>query len=105
MGSLQVRLFLTYLFIILVTLALATLSLILQIGGYREDISYGNLEDLGLLINSQANAEIRRNLDEGLEVTEPTDLVIALRSFFAVPPPLHRSAPGPPERKSAFSPP
>ena len=85
MGSLQVRLFLTYLFIILVTLALATLSLILQIGGYREDISYGNLEDLGLLINSQANAEIRRNLDEGLEVTEPTDLVIALRSFFAEP--------------------
>ena len=85
MGSLQVRLFLTYLFIILVTLALATLSLILQIGGYREDISYGNLEDLGLLINSQANAEIRRNLDEGLEVTETTDLVIALRSFFAEP--------------------
>ena len=85
MSSLQVRLFLTYLFIILVTLALATLSLILQIGGYREDISYGNLEDLGLLINSQANAEIRRNLDGGLEVTETAELVIALRSFFAEP--------------------
>lgn len=85
MSSLQVRLFLTYLFIILVTLALATLSLILQIGGYREDISYGNLEDLGLLINSQANAEIRRLQDAGVDLNEPGELVLALRSFFSEP--------------------
>ena len=60
MGSLQVRLLFTYLFIIAVTLFLAALSLFLQIGGYRDDISYGNLEDLGRLINAQANAEIGR---------------------------------------------
>ena len=40
MGSLQVRLFLTYLVIITVTLSLTALSLFLQIGGYRDSISY-----------------------------------------------------------------
>ncbi len=43
MGSLQVRLFTTYLFIIAVTLGLAALSLLLQLGEYRDSISYGNL--------------------------------------------------------------
>lgn len=58
MGSLQVRLFLTYLAIIGVTLGLTALSLFLLLGGYREQISYGNLEDVSALINQLALYEI-----------------------------------------------
>lgn len=80
MRSLQVRLFLTYLIIIVVTLALAALSLLLQMGEYREQISYGNLEDLGRLVNSQANIEIQRAVDEG-EPTDTGEVLLAVRQF------------------------
>ncbi len=87
MGSLQVRLLFTYLFIIAVTLFLAALSLFLQIGGYRDDISYGNLEDLGRLINAQANAELQAHLETapGDPVPPPHDLLLTLRSFLGRP--------------------
>jgi signal transduction histidine kinase len=86
MSSLQVRLFLTYLVIISVTLGLAALSLFLQIGGYRDSISYGNLEDLGRLIDSQASAEIQRS---GANAQAPgpssippaSELLLALKTF------------------------
>ena len=87
MGSLQVRLFLTYLVIITVTLSLTALSLFLQIGGYRDSISYGNLEDLGRLIDSQAKTEIasalaQRNPNEA-PVPENNDLLLVLRRFLS----------------------
>jgi len=78
--SLQVRLFLTYLAIIAVTLALAALSLLLQMGEYREQISYGNLEDLGRLVNSQANTEIQRAIAEG-DPAEGGEVLLAVRQF------------------------
>ncbi|MGB4863699.1 MAG: HAMP domain-containing sensor histidine kinase [Tepidiformaceae bacterium] len=59
MGSLQVRLLVTYFFVIAVTLGLAALSLLLQLGEYRDSISYGNLEDMGRLVNSQASLQIQ----------------------------------------------
>lgn len=87
MDSLQVRLLFTYLFLIAVTLFLAALSLFLQIGGYRDDISYGNLEDLGRLINAQANAELQARLETapGDPVPTTNDLLLTLRSFLARP--------------------
>lgn len=85
-GSLQVRLFLTYLVIIGVTLGLAALSLFLLLGGYRNSISYGSLEDLGPLVDSQANAEIRAAVERARIPGGPTpgtqDLLLALSSFF-----------------------
>lgn len=65
MDSLQVRLLVTYFFVIAVTLGLAALSLLLQLGEYRDSISYGNLEDMGRLVNSQASLQIQ------LAATEP----------------------------------
>ncbi|MGE5595136.1 MAG: hypothetical protein ACM3S1_03765, partial [Hyphomicrobiales bacterium] len=65
MGSLQVRLFLTYFVIIGVTLGLTALSLFLLLGGYRDSISYGNLEDVGALINEQARLEIQNGMANG----------------------------------------
>jgi len=59
MGSLQVRLLLTYLVIIFVTLGLATLSLFLLLGGYRDGITYGNLEVLAPVVRAQVNADIQ----------------------------------------------
>ncbi|MGE0599190.1 MAG: sensor histidine kinase [Dehalococcoidia bacterium] len=59
MGSLQIRLLVTYFFVIAVTLGLAALSLLLQLGEYRDSISYGNLEDMGRLVNSQAGLQIQ----------------------------------------------
>lgn len=90
MGSLQVRLFTTYLFIIAVTLGLAALSLLLQLGEYRDSISYGNLEDLGRLTNSVAEARIREaargdplNPGDGGPL-DPNDLILDLANFFNV---------------------
>jgi signal transduction histidine kinase len=54
MGSLQFRLFLSYIVIIGVTLGLAAFSLFLLLGGYRDDITYGNLEDLSRVVNALA---------------------------------------------------
>ena len=71
MGSLQVRLFLSYLVIIAVTLGLTAFGLFLLLGGYRDSISYGNLEDVGVLINEQANAEIRSIREANQSGTEP----------------------------------
>ena len=83
MGSLQVRLFTTYLFIISVTLGLAALSLLLQLGEYRDSISYGNLEDLGRLVNSQAGLVIKRPIqDPQAPAPEPNQLLIDLAAFF-----------------------
>lgn len=81
MGSLQIRLFTTYLFIIAVTLGLAALSLLLQLGEYRDSISYGNLEDLGRLVNSQASIEIQQLNDEEGE-PDPQQLLLDLANFF-----------------------
>jgi len=54
-SSLQFRLFTTYLVIIVVTLGLAALGLYLQVGGYRDSLSYKSLEDLGRLVELQAS--------------------------------------------------
>ncbi|MBI2767044.1 MAG: HAMP domain-containing histidine kinase [Chloroflexi bacterium] len=82
MGSLQVRLFVTYLIIIGVTLGFAALSLFLLLGGYRDEISYGNLEDIGGLINQQAHAELQIARASG-ESPPPGDyLLLLLANFF-----------------------
>ena len=88
MGSLQFRLFLTYLVIISVTLGLTALSLFLQIGGYRDSISYGNLEDLGRLIDYQAQSELLHPTTAApgesggsSTVPESNDLLLRLRAF------------------------
>ncbi len=78
MASLQVRLFLTYLVIIGVTLGLAALSLYLLLGGYRDDITYSNLEDLGRIIHGQAEGEVRDRPPE--ELPSASDLLFALRA-------------------------
>lgn len=88
MGSLQVRLFLSYLVIIAVTLGLTALGLFLLLGGYRDSISYGNLEDVGVLINEQANAEIRSIREANQSGAEPLsgqDLLLLLRNFLERP--------------------
>lgn len=69
------------------TLGLAALSLFLLLGGYRNSISYGSLEDLGPLVDSQANAEIRLAVESRGTIPdqsppESQDLLLALRSFF-----------------------
>jgi signal transduction histidine kinase len=66
MGSLQFRLFASYIVIIGVTLGLAALSLFLLLGGYRNDITYGNLEDVSLLVNALAATQ-----DEAQPGAEP----------------------------------
>src|SRR5688572_20516906 len=71
MGSLQVRLFLTYLIIIAVTLGLATLSLFLMLGGYRDSITYGNLETLGPFVRTQVGI----TAPDVIEGREPDDSV------------------------------
>jgi signal transduction histidine kinase len=70
MGSLQVRLLLTYLVIIFVTLGLATLSLFLLLGGYRDGITYGNLETLAPVVRAQVNADLQelRAAEDGNEL-------------------------------------
>ncbi len=80
MGSLQVRLILTYLATILVTLGLAALSLFLLIGDYRDSISYSNLEDISRLIDAQANAEIKRAITRRESPLQGADLLLALRT-------------------------
>jgi signal transduction histidine kinase len=81
MGSLQLRLFLTYLAIIGVTLGLAALSLFLLLGGYRDSISYGNLEDVSLLINQQVNLEIQSAVGRGEAPPAGNELLFYLRQF------------------------
>jgi signal transduction histidine kinase len=78
MGSLQVRLFMTYLVIIVVTLGLAALSLFLQVGGYRDSLSYNSLEDLGRLVDLRADTVMR-----GTTPAPPgaADLLLDLRNF------------------------
>ncbi|KAA0240375.1 MAG: sensor histidine kinase [Chloroflexi bacterium CFX7] len=76
MGSLQVRLFLTYLIIIVVTLGLAALTLYLQVGGYRDSLSYNSLEDLGRLVDLQAETAM-----EDSEPPSGADLLLNLRNF------------------------
>lgn len=80
MGSLQVRLILTYLATILVTLGLAALSLFLLIGDYRDSISYSNLEDISRLIDAQANAEIKGAITRRESPLKGADLLLALRT-------------------------
>ena len=74
--------------IIGVTLGLAALSLFLLLGGYRDSISYGSLDDLGPLVDSQVNVEIRlavegRGTIPDQAPPESQDLLLALRSFFS----------------------
>ncbi len=80
MGSLQVRLILTYLATILVTLGLAALSLFLLIGDYRDSISYSNLEDISGLLDAQANAEIKSAIARREVPPTGPNLLLALRS-------------------------
>lgn len=80
MGTLQARLFFTYFFVIGVTLGLTALSLFLLLGGYREEISYGNLEDLGTLVRLQASFEVD---DSGGDPATGEDvLLVRLQGFF-----------------------
>lgn len=58
MGTLQVRLFLTYLAIIIVTLGLAAIGLFLLLGNYRDSLSYSDLESAGRLIDPQIRQEV-----------------------------------------------
>ncbi|MGI8926923.1 MAG: sensor histidine kinase [Tepidiformaceae bacterium] len=93
MGSLQFRLFFTYLFVIGVTLGLAALSLFLLLGGYRDDISYSSLEDIGILIDAQANNEVQNAIAGGQDPGNPqfprgAELLLALRGI------LERAGPG-----------
>ena len=78
MGSLQVRLFLTYLVIIVVTLGLAALSLFLQVGGYRDSLSYNSLEDLGRLVDLRADTVMRSTTPSP---PGQADLLLDLRNF------------------------
>ncbi|MCC7363563.1 MAG: HAMP domain-containing histidine kinase [Dehalococcoidia bacterium] len=80
MGTLQSRLFLTYFVIIGVTLGLTALSLFLLLGGYREAISYGNLEDLATLINQQALAEVDPEAADG-QAGSQDELLTRLSGF------------------------
>ena len=87
MGSLQVRLLITYFFVIAVTLGLAALSLLLQLGEYRDSISYGNLEDMGRLVNSQASLQIQLAASRAEAPDEDPDamgklLLADLNNFF-----------------------
>ncbi|MFN8508256.1 MAG: HAMP domain-containing sensor histidine kinase [Dehalococcoidia bacterium] len=82
MGSLQVRLFLTYLVIIGVTLGLAAVSLFLLLGGYRDEISYGNLEDVSTLINDKANFELRDAAESGNGTPDGQYLLLVLSAAF-----------------------
>jgi len=81
-GSLQLRLFLSYFVIIAVTLTLFAVSLFLLLGGYRDSITYESLEDLAGLVATQADSEVR-GLTDGADPNgqPPTvvDLVISLR--------------------------
>ena len=79
MGSLQVRLLLTYLIIIVVTLGLAALSLFLLLGGYRDSISYANLEDIGGLVDQQASNEIGAAIRAGEPVPTGDKLLLNLQ--------------------------
>jgi signal transduction histidine kinase len=54
-SSLQSRLFLTYVVIIVFTLCLVALTVYLQVGGYRDRLSYRGLEDIGRLVDLEAN--------------------------------------------------
>lgn len=85
MGSLQVRLFLTYLVIIGVTLGLATLSLFLLFGGYRDGITYENLEVLAPVIRAQAADQVEEITDDrtpGSPVAVHTELLDQVRSLY-----------------------
>ncbi len=86
-GSLQVRLFLSYIVIIVVTLGLAAVSLFLLLGGYRNDITYGNLEDLSRVINSLAIEQIRDAAEEPslLPAADEARLLSSVRSVLSNP--------------------
>jgi HAMP domain-containing protein len=89
MGSLQVRLFVSYFVTIGVTLGLAALSLFLLLGGYREDFTYGNLEDLSRVINSLAITQVQNRADDGPLPPGSGDeagLLSILRGILADPP-------------------
>ncbi len=79
------RLFLTYLVIIGVTLGLATLSLFLLFGGYRDGITYENLEVLAPVVRAEANSEIdalHQGQDPNSPVAVSTELLSHLRSLY-----------------------
>ncbi|GAB4331934.1 MAG: hypothetical protein Kow0010_17580 [Dehalococcoidia bacterium] len=90
MGSLQLRLFLTYLIIMMVTLGLFGVSLFLLLGGYRDSITYGSLEDVIGFVEFEANREAQRldDLVDDADNPEPrdpviADLLLALRTQFS----------------------
>lgn len=80
MASLQYRLLFTYLFVIAVTLVLAAVSLFVLLGGYRDSVTYANLDDLALLVNAQAQSELREAAEpvDGRDLPPQTDLLLAL---------------------------
>lgn len=86
MGSLQVRFFFTFLAVIVVTLGLTSASLFLQIGAYRDSITYRNLEDLGRVLDSTANAEIKNTPPgategSGGQVPQANAVLLGLRAL------------------------
>lgn len=83
MGSLQLRLFLTYFAVIAVTLGLAALSLFLLLGGYRDSITYANLEDLAPIVERQVAGEAERlGAAEESEIPAGSRLLLVVRSLF-----------------------
>ncbi|MFN0148512.1 MAG: sensor histidine kinase [Dehalococcoidia bacterium] len=82
MSSLQVRLLLSYLAVIGVTLGLAALTLFLLLGGYRDSISYGNLEDVGSLVSQQVSAELEAAHARNEDPSGP-DLLLTVRAWLA----------------------
>lgn len=80
MASLQYRLLFTYLFVIAVTLVLAAVSLFVLLGGYRDSVTYSNLEDLALLVNAQAESELRE-AEPDPSLPPESALLLALNGF------------------------
>ena len=81
MDTLQVRLFVSYLTVIVVTLGLAALSLFLLLGGYRDSISYTNLEDVAALLDRQAQFEVEAAVSASTAPPEGAYLLVVLRKF------------------------
>lgn len=84
MGSLQLRLFLTYFAVISVTLGLAALSLFLLLGGYRDSITYATLTDLAPILEQQVAAEARSLVEapaSGDEIPLGSRLLLFVRSL------------------------
>jgi signal transduction histidine kinase len=82
-GSLQIRLLLTYLLIIFVTLGLTAAGLFFVLGGYRDTVSYGNLEDISTLVNAEVQDAISEPTDETPAPVNQDLLLLSLQGFIS----------------------